>query len=234
MPVSRMPLLLLPGLLCDQALWQAQINDLNDLADCQVPDLGGHDNLPDMAQAVLADAPAQFALAGLSMGGYCAMEIIRQAPQRVTRLALVDTTARADSDEQRQRRQDLMALTQQGQFRGVTPKLLPMLIHPDRLNDQPLVDTVMGMAERVGPEAFLRQQRAIMDRPDSRELLRTVSCPTLVLCGRQDTLTPVERSLEMADSIPGARLSVIEDCGHLSSLEHPTRVSAALRAWLED
>jgi len=234
MPAPRTPLLLLPGLLCDQALWQAQLHDLSDLAACHVPDLGSQDNLPAMAQRVLAHAPPHFALAGLSMGGYCAMEILRQAPERVTHLALLDTTARADTDQQRQRRQDLITLTQQGEFRGVTPRLLPMLIHPDRLDDQPLVDTVMGMAERVGPQAFLRQQQAIMGRPDSRELLATVSCPTLILCGRQDTLTPLERSLEMADSIAGARLSVIEDCGHLSALEHPTRVSAALRAWLED
>jgi len=228
------PLLLLPGLLCDRALWQSQIHDLNDVADCRVPDLGGHDSMAALAAAVLAQAPPRFAVAGLSMGGYVALEILRQAPERVMRLALLDTSARADTPEQRQRREDLMALARQGRFKGVTPRLLPLLLHPERLADQALVDTVMGMAERVGAEAFLRQQTAIMGRSDSRELLPGIRCPSLVLCGRQDALTPLERSLEMADAIPGARLSVLEQCGHLSSLEHPTRVSAALRAWLED
>ena len=228
------PLLLLPGLLCDRALWQSQIHDLNDAADCRVPDLGGHDSMAALAAAVLAQAPPRFAVAGLSMGGYVALEILRQAPERVMRLALLDTSARADTPEQRQRREDLMALARQGRFKGVTPRLLPLLLHPERLADQALVDTVMGMAERVGAEAFLRQQTAIMGRSDSRELLPGIRCPSLVLCGRQDALTPLERSLEMADAIPGARLSVLEQCGHLSSLEHPTRVSAALRAWLED
>jgi len=228
------PLLLLPGLLCDRALWQSQIHDLNDVADCRVPDLGGHDSMAALAAAVLAQAPPRFAVAGLSMGGYVALEILRQAPERVMRLALLDTSARADTPEQRQRREDLMALARQGRFKGVTPRLLPLLLHPERLADQALVDTVMGMAERVGAEAFLRQQTAIMGRSDSRELLPGIRCPSLVLCGRQDALTPLERSLEMADAIPGARLSVLEHCGHLSSLEHPTRVSAALRAWLED
>jgi pimeloyl-ACP methyl ester carboxylesterase len=232
--MPRIPLLLLPGLLCDRALWQSQINDLNDVADCQVADLGRHDTLSAMAASVLATAPPRFALAGLSMGGYLALEILRQAPGRVSRLALLSTSARADTPEQSQRREDLMALARQGRFKGVTPRLLPLLLHPDRLTDQALVDTVMGMAERVGAAAFLRQQSAIVQRPDGRALLPGVRCPSLVLCGRQDALTPLERSLEIADAIPGARLSVLEHCGHLSALEHPTRVSAALRAWLED
>jgi pimeloyl-ACP methyl ester carboxylesterase len=229
---DKIKLLLLPGLLCDRALWDAQIRDLADIAEPTVADLTRHDSLSAMAAAVLAAAPPRFALAGLSMGGYAAQEILRQAPDRVLRLALLDTSARADSEEQRARRRGLIELSQKGQFKGVTPRLLPQLIHADRLHDTPLVDTVMGMAGRVGPEAFLRQQRAIMGRPDGRADLARIACPTLVLCGRQDALTPLALHEEMAGLIRGARLEVVEHCGHLAPLERPETVGAAMRRWL--
>jgi pimeloyl-ACP methyl ester carboxylesterase len=229
---QKIPLLLLPGLLCDAALWRAQIADLADLAECRVADLTRDDSMGTMAEAALADAPPRFALAGLSMGGYVAHEIMRRAPGRVERLALLDTSARADSDEQRARRHSLLALARRGRFRGVTPRLLPQLVHPARLDDAPLVETVMGMAERVGRDGFLRQQTAILGRPDSRPDLPRIACPTLVLCGRQDALTPLEVHEEMAAVISAARLVVVEECGHLSPLERPAAVSAAMREWL--
>ena len=182
---------------------------------------------------MLAEAPPRFALAGLSMGGYCAQEILRQAPERVLRLALLDTSARADTDEQRARRRGLIELAQKGQFKGVTPRLLPLLIHPDRLEDTDLTTVVTGMAERIGRDAFLRQQKAIMDRPDGRADLAVVGCPTLVLCGREDALTPLELHEEMVRLIPDARLEIVEQCGHLSTIERPDAVNAALRRWLE-
>ena len=226
------PLLFLPGLLCDGALWENQVRHLADVAESRVADLTGADSVEALATAALATAPPRFALAGLSMGGYVAMEILRRAPERVLKLALVDTTARPDSDDQLSRRRGLIGLARSGKFRGVTPRLLPLLIHPDRQADHDLTTTVMVMAERVGQEAFIRQQTAIMGRPDSRPGLGAVACPTLVVGGREDALTPPPLLAEIADLIPGARHVVIEECGHLPPLERPHALSALLRHWL--
>lgn len=229
---DRPTLMLLPGLLCDARLWSHQVQDLADIADPRVVDLTRSDSMADLAADVLAAAPDRFALAGLSMGGYVAFEVMRRAPERVTRLCLLDTSARADAEEQTRRRKGLIQLADKGKFKGVTPKLLPMLIHTDRQGDERLVAAVMSMAERVGKEAFLRQQKAIMGRADSREDLSAIRCPTMVICGRQDTLTPPELAEEIVEGIPGAELRLIDDCGHLSSLERPEAVSGAMRAWL--
>ena len=229
---APMPLLLLPGLLCDRALWECQVRHLADTADSSVADLTKHDDVAGLAQAALDGAPPRFALAGLSMGGYVALEIMRRAPERVIKLALVDTTARPDSPDQRSRRRGLIELARAGRFRGVTPRLLPLLIHPDRQSDTSLTTTVMAMAERVGQEAFVRQQTAIMARPDSRPGLGAIICPTLVIGGREDALTPPSLLAEIAEGIPGARHVMIEECGHLPPLERPHAVSALLRAWL--
>ena len=229
---QRIPLLLLPGLLCDEALWRPQIEDLADIADLRVADLSQDDSGTGMARRALAAAPPEFALAGLSMGGYVAQEIMRQAPERVLRLALLDTNSRADTAEQTARRRGLIELSEKGEFKGVTPRLLPLLVHPARIEDEPLTRIILGMAEHIGKDAFLRQQKAIMTRPDGREDLRRIHCPTLVLCGRQDALTPLALHEEIASLVPGAELTVLEDCGHLSTLEKPRSVNAALRRWL--
>jgi pimeloyl-ACP methyl ester carboxylesterase len=224
---------LLPGLLLDAELWRHQIADLADLATPIVGDLTRHDSIAAMATAMLAEMPDSFSLAGLSMGGYVAQEIMRQAPHRVLRLALLDTSARADTDEQRARRHGLLELAGMGHFKGVTPRLLPQLLHPAHLADPALTEPVMAMAERVGPEAFLRQQTAIMGRRDGRADLARIACPALVLCGKQDLLTPPELHEEMAAAIPGATLVTIEQCAHLSPIEQPAQVNAALRRWLD-
>jgi len=229
---GRVPLLLLPGLLCDRALWECQTRHLADIAESHVADLTGHDGVAALAESALAAAPPRFALAGLSMGGYVAMEILRRAPERVLKLALIDTTARPDSPEQLSRRRGLIELARSGRFRGVTPRLLPLLIHPDRQSDPDLTTTIMSMAQRVGQEAFVRQQTAIMGRPDSRPGLAAIACPTLVLGGREDALTGPPLLAEIAAAIPGARHVIIEDCGHLPPLERPHAVSALLREWL--
>jgi pimeloyl-ACP methyl ester carboxylesterase len=229
----RTPLLLLPGLLNDAALWRDQLEDLADLATPIVGDLTRHDSIAAMAAAMLAEMPEGFSLAGLSMGGYVAQEIMRQAPHRVLRLALLDTNAGADTDAQRARRRGLIELAGKGRFKGVTPRLLPQLLHPAHLADAALTRTVMAMAERVGPAAFLRQQTAIMGRRDGLADLARIACPALVLCGRQDLLTPPALHEEMAAAIPGASLVMIEQCGHLSALEQPAQVSAAMRLWLD-
>lgn len=225
-------LLLLPGLLCNARLFAHQCRHLADAADCHVADLTGGDSIATMAAGVLDGAPESFSLAGLSMGGYVALEIMRQAPERVERLALLDTSARPDTAEQQQRRRSLLKLAETGRFKGVTPQLLPLLVHEDRLSDSPLVDEIMAMAEAVGRDAFARQQTAIMNRRDSRDTLEGISCPTLVVCGRQDAITPLEISEESASLLPRGRLVVIEDCGHLSSMERPQATTALMRDWL--
>lgn len=225
-------LVLLPGLLCDRALWRRQIEALGDVAEPWVADLTHDASLPAMARRVLAEAPPRFALAGLSMGGYCALEVMRQAPERVERLALLDTGARADAPEQTARRRGLIELAEKGDFKGVTPRLLPLFLHPDHLKDAKLVGEVTAMAARVGKDAFLRQQTAIMGRIDSRPSLAAIACPTLVLCGRDDQLTPLALHEEIVSLVRGARLDVIDHCGHLSTMERPEAVNAELRQWL--
>lgn len=225
-------LVLIPGLLCDHALWAHQVRYLSDTADVTVADVTRDDTLAAMAERVLAEAPRTFALAGLSMGGYVAQEIMRQAPERVERLALLATNARADSAEKVANRQELIRLADLGKFKGVTPRLLPNLIHPSRLKDPAVADVVMEMAGRVGQEAFKRQQHAIMTRNDGRADLAAIRVPTVVICGREDALSSVELHREMAEGIAGGKLVVIEDCGHLSPLERPYAVTAVMRYWL--
>jgi len=230
---QKIPLVLLPGLLCDESLWSHQTRHLADLADMQVADLTQDDSMPAMAARVLKAAPPKFALAGLSMGGYVAHEIMRQGRDRVLKLALMDTSARNDTPEQSERRHALIEMAKIGKFKGVTPRLLPLLIHQDRLADEPLVKIVTDMAESVGRDAFFRQQNAILGRVDSRPHLAEIACPTAIVCGRQDALTPYELSIEMAAGIRGAKLVAIEDCGHLSTLEKPEAATAVLRYWLQ-
>jgi pimeloyl-ACP methyl ester carboxylesterase len=223
---------MIPGLLCDSELWAHQSHHLADIAQCQIANVTNDETVEAMAATVLAGAPDRFALAGLSMGGYVCHAIMRQAPERVEKLALLDTSARADTDEQTERRRQLISMSEIGKFRGVTDRLLPLLIASHRLDDGDLTRRVKEMAERVGEDAFYKHQRAIMARPDSRDQLTGYNLPTLIVCGRDDNLTPVELHDEMAASIPGARLALIEECGHLSTMEQPQAVTALLRQWL--
>ena len=231
---ERKTLVLLPGLLCDAALFAPQVEALSDLCRTWIPDLTRDDSMEALARRVLAEAPAEcFSCAGLSMGGYVAQEIMRQAPQRVVRLALLDTRARPDSPDELERRRTLMRFAEGAKgFAPVNQRMLPLLVHPSRLNDERLVRVIDEMAERTGIPGYLRQQSAIMSRADFRPFLKQIGCPTLVLCGRQDALTPVGFHDEIAAAIPDARLVILEECGHLSTLERPVEVNAALRAWL--
>jgi pimeloyl-ACP methyl ester carboxylesterase len=221
--------LLLPGLLCDDRLWRDQCRALPQAV---VADLALDDSVTDMAARALAWMPGRFALCGLSMGGYVALAVMRLAPERVTRLCLMDTSARADTPEQARRRRGLMAMTRGDRFRGVTPRLLPQLLHPDHLADAALCQTVLDMAERVGRDAFLRQQQAILSRPDSRPELPGITVPTTVVVGSHDVLTPPALSAEMAGLIPGAALVTVPGCGHLPPLERPAVVTELLQTWL--
>jgi len=232
-PNANARLLLLPGLLCDARLWQAQVTALSGVASCTVAELTSGDNVAALAAAALEQAPpGRFALAGLSMGGYVAFEIMRQAPQRVTALALLDTSARPDTAEAKENRLKLIR-TAKADFDAVATTLLPKLLHLAHLEDQNLVEIVRDMARHIGLEAFEKQQHAIMNRPDSRPLLTGIKCPTLILCGAQDVLTPPALHAEMADAIPGAQLKTIDLCGHLSSIEQPDQVTQALKQWLQ-
>ena len=226
-----LPLLLLPGLLCDARLWRDPANALADMTAVHHADLTRDASVAGMAARVLATAPPGFALAALSMGGYVAFEILRKAPQRVARLALLDTSARLDPPKRRLVRQAGLALAEAGRFAGVTRKLLPQLVHDSRV-DSAVGEEVMAMAQRVGREAFLRQQRAILDRPDSEPLLPTIAVPTLLGVGEDDRMTLPEETRLMHARIPGARLHVFARCGHLPPMEVPQDTAAVLRDWL--
>ena len=191
-----------------------------------------HDDIGRIAEAIAADAPPRFAMAGLSMGGYIALEVCRQFGDRVERLALIDTSARPDTVEQTHRRENLMALCRQGQFEQVADALYPFLVHPDRLNDRELKNQVVNMARRMGPDVFIRQQQAIIGRIDQVPHLSRITCPTVVVCGEQDQITPIECAREMAGKIGDAQLAVVARCGHMSTMEKPEAVSGILHDWL--
>ena len=167
------------------------------------------------------------------MGGYIAFEIMRQAPQRVIKLCLLNTSARPDTDEQRERRGLLIAMSKAGQFKGVTPRLLPMLIHPDRMQDKELTATIMAMAESLGRDVFFNQQTAILGRIDSRPSLKEIRAPVQVIAGADDGLIPVDIMKEIADGISGAKLDILPHCGHLSPLELPGQVTDLFARWLQ-
>ncbi len=230
-PSPLLPTVFLPGLLCDAALWRPQIDALADIVAPVVADLTLDDTIAAMARRVLASAPPRFALVGLSMGGYVALEIMRQAPERVTRLALIDTSARPDTAERAAVRRAGMASLRRGRFVGVTRALLETLVHADQ-TEGPVADMLRAMAGRVGGDAFLRQQNAILGRIDSRPYLPDIRVPTLIAVGDGDRLTPLRDAEEMADLVPDARLHVFERCGHLPALERPDETAALLQWWL--
>lgn len=213
-----LPVMLVPGLLASARLYGEQLPVLWRLGPVTIADHTRDASMPAIASRILTAAPPSFALVGLSMGGYIAFEILRQAPDRVARLALLDTTARPDTPEQTQRRQAQIALARGGRFAEVLDLLFPVLIHRNRQNDVVLGRLVRLMADDIGPEAFIRQQQAIMGRPDSRPRPAGIGCPTLVLVDDGDELIPPDRSAEIASGIQGARLVMVPDCGHLSTL----------------
>jgi pimeloyl-ACP methyl ester carboxylesterase len=186
-----------------------------------------------IAARILRDAPQRFALIGLSMGGYIAMAILRAAPERVAKLALLDTGPRADTPQQSENRQRQIDIALAGRFAEIPALQWPMLVHKNRQHDEALKEIVVQMAEDTGAEAFVRQQRAIASRPDARPYLPKIACSTLILVGDGDQLTPPELADEMNALIPGSRLVVVPDSGHLSTLERPEAVTKALVNWMQ-
>ncbi len=236
MPMAEsqpLPTVLVPGLNCSARLYVEQIPALWRFGPVLIADHTRDDSIAAIARRVLAAAPPRFALAGLSMGGYIALEIVRQVPERVAKLALLDTGARPELPEQTARRRPLMELAKTGRFAQIPDLQFPVFVHKNRHGDVALRQLVRTMAEETGPDAFLRQQEAIIGRPDSRPSLGAIACPTLVLVGEGDELTPPVLSQEIAAGIPGARLKIIADCGHLSTVERPQPVTQALVEWME-
>ena len=228
MPIN---LLLLPGLLCDEGLWREVTTDLGSAVRARVADLTQDDSIAAMARRALAKAPERFALAGLSMGGYVALEIMRQAPERVSHLALLDTSAQPDDAERRAKRLAGIESIKLGKFIGVSRGLLASLLAPQHLGTN-LAEEVQAMAERVGQEAYIRQQTAILGRIDSRPSLGAIAVPTLIGVGESDMLTPPALARELAAGIAGAELVEFADAAHLPTMENPEAVGAALRVWL--
>lgn len=225
-------LILIPGLACTDRLFEPQIRALEGRCRIMVADHRRDDSLPVIARRLLEAAPERFALAGLSMGGYVAMEVMRQAPERVSRLALLDTTAAPDREESRRDRERLIGLAASGRFEEIHAPLWQRLVAPGRRGDKSLEALVRAMMMETGPEAYIRQQRAIMARPDSRPLLPEIEIPTLILVGEEDAITPPNLAREMAEAIEWSSLVVVPGAGHLTSLEAPEAVNAALAAWL--
>jgi pimeloyl-ACP methyl ester carboxylesterase len=224
------PIVLVPGLFCTPRLYAEQIPALWQFGSVMVADHRRDNTMTDIARSILANAPPSFALAGLSMGGYIALEIMRLAPERISKLALLDTTARPDTPEQTKVRNDQIALARGGGYGKIPYAAMPMLLHGHE--NTTLRNIVLQMAAETGADAFIRQQQAIIGRADSRPLLAAIRCPTLVLVGEQDRLIPPDRSQELAAGIAGARYVTIPDCGHVSTIEQPQATTQALVEWL--
>ena len=225
-------ILFIPGLLCDARLFAPQIAALQQTHSCVVAAQDDGDDIAEAAAAILRAAPPRFALVGLSMGGYLAMEIMRRAPERVRRLCLMDTTAAPDTAEAVARRERLIALARSGRFGQIPALMAPSFLAPAHIGDPAVTGVIEAMAAAVGPERFIRQQRIIIGRPDSRPSLARIAVPTTVVVGEHDALTPPDRAAEIAAAIAGARRVVIPGAGHLPPIETPEATTAALKAWV--
>lgn len=230
---DQLPSVLVPGLLCTAELYAEQIPALWRFGPVTIADHTRDDSMAAIARRILAGAPPRFALVGLSMGGYIAFEIVRQAPERVAKLAVLDSRVGAETPEQAAGRQPLIELAKTGRFAEIAERLFPVFVHRDRYGDAALKAAILRMAEATGPAAFLREMHAIMHRTDARPVLPTISCPTLVLVGDSDQLTPPALAQEIAAGIRGSRLVVVPECGHVTTLERPQAVNKALTEWME-
>ncbi|KUL94584.1 alpha/beta hydrolase [Bosea sp. WAO] len=226
------PLILIPGLLNDAELWRDQIAVLADIADCRVADITQGESLEALAQSVLAQAPPRFALAGFSLGGYVAVEMARIAAERIGRLALLDTSIQPDDPERAVARQVRdKAARAPGTFHGFGDRLLKTYLGEANLHDEHIVGRIRGMTQRLGAEVFLRQNSIL--RKDGAGVLAGLTCPVLILCGEEDRLTPLAEHEAMASLVPQARLVAVPGSGHMTPIENPEAVNAALRNWLQ-
>lgn len=226
------PVLLVPGLNCSARVYEPQLPSLWQFGPVQVADHRRHDSMAAIAASILQSAPPRFALVGFSMGGYIALEILRQANERVIKLALLDTAAAADRPEQTERRHKSIALTKDGKQNEREEALWPLLVHPSRLNDEAIRAVVLQMHQETGSDAYIRQQTAIMGRADSRPMLSELKMETLLVVGDSDQLTPPVAAKEMSELIAGSKLEVLPNTGHMSTLERPDRVAKLLVEWI--
>ncbi len=229
---NAMPILLVPGLVSSPRIFAPVLPDLWRFGPVTVANHIRDNHMALIARRILAEAPPRFALAGHSMGGYIAFEMMRQAPERVAKLALLNTQARADTPEATTRRRTMMARAKGGEYRAVLDELFEGFVHPSRCADADLRRLVHDMGADVGVEGFVRQQEAIISRPDSRPVLATMKCPTLVLSGDEDNTIPNALSVEMVDNIHNAKLVILPNCGHLPQVEQPQATADALAEWL--
>lgn len=230
-------IVLVPGLVCDGEVWQHQAGALRAAGTVEIPDHGSIDSLEEMAKALLARAPARFALAGHSMGGRVAIEVLRQAPERVVKLALIDTGYKPlpsgeAAETERAGRYDLLEKARTEGMRAMGLQWVQRMVHPERLSDAPLIESIVGMIARKTPSIFAAQIKALLERPDGAPILSRIKCPTMVLCGRDDVWSPVSQHEEIAALIPNSNLVVIENCGHMCTMERPEEISAAMTTWL--
>jgi pimeloyl-ACP methyl ester carboxylesterase len=229
---DSLPTILIPGLFASPRFFEKQLPALWRYGPVTIADHTRDETMAGIARRLLANAPPKFALVGHSMGGYAAFEVMRQAPDRVVKLALMNTTARPDVPEQTEKRKNQIALAESGRFGEVPELQFPALVHPTRKSDGALLRLVKSMAEDTGPDGFVRQQKAIMARVDSRPGLASIACPVFVLVGDRDEVTPVDRAQEIADGVAHGQIVIVKDCGHLSALERPEQVTDALTAWI--
>jgi pimeloyl-ACP methyl ester carboxylesterase len=228
----RSAVVLVPGLLCDNDIWRDQIESLSRDHDVLCPGFMDHDSIEAMAGEILARAPAQFSLAGHSMGGRVALEVVRRAPQRVTRLALLDTGHHPARPGEAEGRAALLRLAREEGMAALARRWLPPMVAADRVADTALMQRLAAMVERASPDLFERQVQALLGRPNAYRALGAIACPTALIVGKLDTWSPPAQHEEMAAHIPGADLTVIDGSGHMSPVERPGAVSAALAAWM--
>jgi pimeloyl-ACP methyl ester carboxylesterase len=232
------PLVLLPGLLCDEEVWQGQIDALRDVAECTCMDWGHLDSILGMAERVLRLAPDRFSLAGHSMGGRVAFQVVHLAPQRVSRLALFNTgadpkPAGAVGEEEERKRRALLEIAKERGMRAMALEWLPPMMKPGRMADAALVESIVSMIARKTPKIYEMQMLALLGRPDARPVLPRIACPTLLLTGREDGWSPPARHEQMAAAIPNSRVAIVPDSAHMAPMEQPAAVAAAMREWLQ-
>jgi len=227
------PVLLVPGLACSPRIYARQVPALWQVAPVMLANHARDATMAGIARRILSEAPPRFAVAGHSMGGYIALEMFRQSPERIARMALLNTSARPDAPEMSEKRRGWIAQCRAGGFHDVLDGIFPNFVHPRRGADADLKKTVMEMGDDVGVDAFIRQNEASIGRADSRPLLSSIKCPVLVLSSDTDNMVKIEFSHELAAGISGAKLVVVPDCGHLPQIEKPEAVTAALVEWLK-
>lgn len=226
------PLIMIPGTLCDSALFNAQVSGLQDLADCQIGNHSSSDNLQEVAANIINSVSGNFSVLGLSYGGIIAFEILRQAPQRIKRLILLNTNHKEPSEITRATQQRFLGMSVLGEFREITTNFTTdAMLHPKHAANPKMREAVLQMAENIGQQRFFNQIKAQLGRPDSTPDLPNIQCPTLIMTGREDNVCPIPQHQEMARLIPNSTFQVIEESGHLSTMEQPERVNELIRNW---